>query len=64
MVQAVNLPKKDLLRPDEVAAFFNLSPKTIYAWMDSGKIESVIIAGTVKRIPFQAVEKLIRETIG
>lgn len=32
------IPKKDLLRPDEVARYFSLSVRTIYNWIDIGKL--------------------------
>ncbi len=54
--------RKDLLRPDEIADYFRLSRKTIYAWVSQGKIESVKINGTI-RIPLVGVEKLLAEKI-
>jgi excisionase family DNA binding protein len=54
----MTLPKKDLLRPAEVAAYFSLSTKTIYGWIDQGKLEAVKIGGTI-RITREAVEGLL-----
>jgi excisionase family DNA binding protein len=52
------LPKKDLLRPDEVAAYFSLSVRTVYAWIDQGKLEAFRVGGSL-RIAAEAVEKLL-----
>jgi len=61
MVQALNLPEKSLLRPDEVADFFKLSPKTIYGWIDQGKLEAFKVGGSVRITP-AAVEKFMKLT--
>jgi excisionase family DNA binding protein len=55
-----DLPDKDLLRPDEVAKYFSLSVKTIYGWIDTGRIDAVRIAGTL-RIRNEAVRSIIKE---
>lgn len=52
------LPNKKLLRPDEVADYLSLSPKTIYGWIATGRIEAQKIFGTV-RIKREDIEKLI-----
>lgn len=52
------LPNKELLRPDEVAEYFSVSAKTIYRWIDEGKIAAVKIAGSLTRIERKAVLKL------
>ena len=44
-----DLPNKDLLRPDEVAKYFSLSVRTIYGWIDTGKLKAVKIG------PFQVL---------
>jgi len=51
------LPKKVLLRPDEVADFWSVSVKTVYRWIDSGILGSVKKAGTI-RIPRKEAEKI------
>jgi excisionase family DNA binding protein len=51
-----DLPAKQLLRPDEVAAFWSVSVKTIYRWIDLGILEAVKKGGTV-RIPREDAEK-------
>ncbi len=43
MTKFSDLPKKTLLRPDEVAAFFSISIETLYRWANEGKLESVKI---------------------
>ena len=50
------LPEKSLLRPDEVAAFWSVSVKTIYRWIDLGILEAVKKGGTV-RVPRENAEK-------
>ena len=35
------LPEKELLRPDEVAAYLGISVKTIYGWIATGKLDAV-----------------------
>ena len=51
-----DLPAKQLLRPDEVAAFWSVSVKTIYRWIDLGILEGVKKGGTV-RVPREDAEK-------
>ena len=50
------LPQKELLRPDEVAAFWSVSVKTIYRWIDLGILPAVKKGGTV-RVPKVDAEK-------
>ncbi len=61
MVQAtVTLLKRDLLRPSEVADYFGMSVKTIYGWINEGKIDVVRIGPSESiRITKEAVEVLI-----
>jgi excisionase family DNA binding protein len=42
------LPDKELLRPDEVAAFWRVSVKTVYRWIDMGVMDGVKKGGTVR----------------
>lgn len=49
-----DLPKKDLLRPDEVATYLSLSVKTVYGWVAEGKLPARKVFGTL-RIPREAV---------
>ena len=56
-----DLPKKELLRVDEVAAYFSLSPKTIYGWIDMGKLDAVRIGPfNVLRVPRENVNRMVR----
>lgn len=54
------LPNKELLRPDEVAVYFSVSVKTIYRWIDEGKLEAVKVAERITRIERKAALKLKR----
>lgn len=56
------LPKKALLRPDEVARYLGVSRSVIYAWCDLGVLEAeqYVEHGTI-RIPREAVEELRRK---
>lgn len=51
-----DLPNKNLLRPDEVAAFWSVSVKTIYRWIDLGILEAVKKGGTI-RVPREGAER-------
>ncbi len=53
-----SLPKKELLRPDEVADYLRVKRRTIYRWIEAGKIEAVKTNGLL-RIPREAVNKVI-----
>lgn len=53
-----DLPEKTLLRPDEVAEFFSVSPQTIYSWCDVGTLDAVKINGTM-RIYRQSVVRVL-----
>jgi len=56
-----DLPNKDLLRPDEVAAYFSLSVRTIYGWIDAGKLGAVRIGPFhVLRIPKENVNEMVK----
>lgn len=54
----MNLPHKDLFRPDEVAKYLSIHRGTIYNWISIGKIDSVKVNG-VRRIPREAILKII-----
>jgi len=43
-----HLPNKELLRVDEVAAFWRVSKKTVYRWIDLGIIPGEKKGGTVR----------------
>jgi excisionase family DNA binding protein len=50
----VDLPKKPLWRVDEVAAHFDVSPRTIYLWIDHGLLEAEKPSGVI-RIPRESI---------
>ena len=52
------LPNKKLLRPDEVAIYFNVTVKTIYAWIKHDYLEAYKIRKTL-RIKRESVEKCL-----
>lgn len=54
------LPNKELLRPDEVAAFFGVTKSTIYRWCDIDILHAVKIRGTV-RITRGSIEAHVKE---
>ncbi len=58
--ELTGLPKKSLLRPDEVASFLSVSLKTIYRWHEMGVIEGTKLQ-KVLRIYRDSVVKLISE---
>lgn len=51
------LPPKEYLRPDEVAKYWSVSKRTIYVWIETGKLKAVKI-GRLLRIPRQEVESI------
>jgi excisionase family DNA binding protein len=42
------LPEKELLRVDEVAAYFDVSTRTIYLWIDHGHLQAEKLAGSIR----------------
>lgn len=44
----------------ETADFFGVSPRTVFRWIKSGKLESVKIGGIV-RIKGEEIERVINE---
>jgi excisionase family DNA binding protein len=54
------LPRKTLLRPDEVAGFLNVSLRTIYRWYEMGVIEGTRLNRSV-RIFRESVLKRVEE---
>ena len=51
------LPDKLFLRPDEAAKFLSITRKTIYLWVEQGKLDAVKINGLI-RIPREAIGKI------
>lgn len=55
------LPNKAYFRIDEVAKYVDVHRCTLYRWIESGKCKVTIIAGHLKRISRNEVERLINE---
>lgn len=55
------IPDKQLFRPDEIARFFEVSRRTVYRWIDEGKLRAVKIAGSTVRITREALLEIIAE---
>jgi excisionase family DNA binding protein len=51
-----DIPKKALLRVDEVATYFDVSRSTIYLWIDHGLLVAEKYRGVI-RIPRESVVK-------
>jgi excisionase family DNA binding protein len=51
-----DLPKKELLRVEDVAAYFDVSRSTIYLWIDHGILLAEKYRGVI-RVPRESVEK-------
>jgi len=47
-VEAENLPKKDLFRVDEVAAYFGVSERCIRLWIEHGHLDIEKIVGSIR----------------
>jgi excisionase family DNA binding protein len=60
MTKFADLPNKTLLRPDEVAIFFSVSVKTVYGWVEIGKLEVSRASGKSLRIYRDSVLKLAK----
>lgn len=58
-IDPADLPKKTLLRPDEVALFLRVSMKTIYRWHAKGLLEGIRFQRSL-RIFRESVLKLIQ----
>ena len=41
-------PQKELLRPDEVAKYFSVTPRTIRKWCEHGHLGSIKIGKTLR----------------
>jgi len=59
-VAATGLPAKPYLRVDEVADHLRVSRRTVYLWVQIGKLPGVRVVGTV-RIPSSALQVLIAQ---
>jgi len=54
----IAFPIKELLRPDEVADFFNVSKRTIYNWCESGLFQTCKIKQTIRIYRSSVIEYL------
>jgi len=52
------LLEKDLFRPDEVASYFSVTRKTIYSWIETGKLKAIKIANNQLRIRREEILKI------
>lgn len=43
-----SLPKKDYIRPDEMATCYDVDVKTVYGWIATGRLEAVKVGGAVR----------------
>lgn len=53
----LELPKKKLLRVEEVAAFFSVTNRTIYLWIEHGHLEAERTPGRCIRVLRDSVIK-------
>ena len=59
----IQLPDKQLFRPDEVAELMRIkSVETVHGWIRAGKIKYILTPGGQKRISRAEVERITRET--
>ena len=52
-----DLPKKNLLLVIEVAEYFRVVPRTVYLWMEHGKLEKTVTPGGAVRVTRKSVIK-------
>ncbi len=52
-----------LLTPKEVAVRLRVSPRTVYSWIETGRLSSVRLSERVTRVPQEAVEALMRDAL-
>jgi excisionase family DNA binding protein len=65
MPTEVDRPDPDaLLTPGEVAELFNVTPKTVSRWAESGRLPAVRTSGGHRRFPAQAVFTLFEADEG
>ena len=56
-----DLPHRSLLTPSEVADFFQVKPRTVRGWIETGYIGSVRLRGN-RRIPVGEVIRIFNST--
>lgn len=54
------LPEKALFRPSEAAAYLSISVKTIYLWIETGKLEGFRVGDKLLRIPREEILRVMR----
>lgn len=52
-------PRAQTLRPSDAARLIGVSRKTIYQWLESGRLIPVVIFNGHPRIPRDQVERII-----
>jgi hypothetical protein len=57
----IELPRKPLLRLDEVASYFDVNPVTVRDWYERGIIQGVNPGGRSLRIFRESIVKLIEQ---
>jgi excisionase family DNA binding protein len=55
------LPEKFFFKVGELATILQVEKKTLYSWIDTGKLDAVKIGGWAVRITRQAALKIIKE---
>lgn len=58
-----DLPNKTFLRVDEVARFFDVSPKTVYTWCELGLLRACNINGNSLRIFRDSIIELMEKRL-
>lgn len=53
-----SLPQKPLLRVDEVAVYFRVTPRTVYLWIEQAKLPATPTPGGGIRIPRDSIISL------
>lgn len=59
-----DLPDKKTFRPGEVALLLDISPSTVYLWIEIGKLEAIRLAGRTLRVPREEIERIQQSTTG
>ncbi len=57
----VSLPGRDLLRVDEVCAYFGVCRQTVHNWIDEGKLQAVKMSKRMTRITKESVLRCQKE---
>ena len=57
----MELPNRQLLRPDEIARYYSVSKSAVYRWIETGKLEAIKVAGKTIRIPRESAIALKKD---